>query len=123
MLLLQIPVSGINIGPVYKKDVVKCSTMLEKKREYAVIMAFDVKVESDALAHANDVGVRIFTADIIYHLFDQFTAYMDGIKKTKREAASADVVFPSRIKIFPHFVFNKKDPIVVGVEVRAPSQL
>ena len=25
----KIPYSGINIGPVHKKDIVKCSTMLE----------------------------------------------------------------------------------------------
>lgn len=91
--------------------------MIEKKREYACIMAFDVKVENDARDYAQEVGVRIFTADIIYHLFDQFTSYMEGIKKSRREAASVDVVFPCRLKIFPHFVFNKKDPIVVGVEV------
>lgn len=117
----QIPVSGINIGPVYRKDVVKCSTMLEKKREFACIMAFDVKVESDARDLAQELGIRIFTADIIYHLFDQFTAYMEEVKQKRKDEASADVVFPCILKIFPHFVFNKKDPIVVGVEVRNQS--
>jgi translation initiation factor 5B len=46
----------------------------------AVILAFDVKVEKDAQALADTSGVQIFTADIIYHLFDRFTAYMDGLK-------------------------------------------
>lgn len=36
---------------------------------------------------AEDYGVRIFTADIIYHLFDQFTAYMKEIKSAEQEAA------------------------------------
>ncbi len=31
--------------------------------------------------------MRIFTADIIYHLFDQFTAYMKEIKSAEQEAA------------------------------------
>lgn len=30
---VQIPVSGINIGPVHKKDVMRASVMLEKVRE------------------------------------------------------------------------------------------
>lgn len=30
----------------------------------------------DAATLADQLGVRIFTADIIYHLFDQFTAYL-----------------------------------------------
>ena len=40
-----------------------------------MILAFDVKVERDAQELANELGVRIFTADIIYHLFDKFTKY------------------------------------------------
>ncbi|KAG5629983.1 hypothetical protein H5410_001700 [Solanum commersonii] len=32
------------IGLVHKKDVMKASVMLEKKKEYATILAFDVKV-------------------------------------------------------------------------------
>jgi len=42
---VAIPVSGIAIGPIHKKDVMRASVMLERKRkEYAVILAFDVKV-------------------------------------------------------------------------------
>eukprot|EP01051_Picozoa_sp_SAG22_P009448 SAG22_NODE_790_length_7216_cov_5.198820_4_plen_70_part_00 len=37
---MNIPVSGIAIGPVHKKDVVKCSAQLEFRQEYATIMAF-----------------------------------------------------------------------------------
>ncbi len=29
---VQIPVSGINIGPIHKKDVMRASVMLEKVR-------------------------------------------------------------------------------------------
>jgi translation initiation factor 5B len=40
-------------------------------------LAFDVKVEREAQEMADSLGVRIFTADIIYHLFDQFMAYRE----------------------------------------------
>lgn len=44
---VSIPVSGIAIGPVHRKDVLRASVMLErKKKEYAVILAFDVKVDT-----------------------------------------------------------------------------
>ncbi len=33
----------------------------------------------DAATLADQLGVRIFTADIIYHLFDQFTAYLKQV--------------------------------------------
>lgn len=45
---VSIPVSGMSIGPVYKKDDIKASVMLEKKHEYAIILAFDVKVTLEA---------------------------------------------------------------------------
>ena len=68
----QIPYSGINIGPVHKKDVLKTSTLLEHNELYGVILTFDVKVERDALELADSSGIKIFTADITYHLFDEF---------------------------------------------------
>ena len=42
---------------------------------YAVILAFDVRIEREAQEMADSLGVKIFSADIIYHLFDKFTAY------------------------------------------------
>ena len=44
---------------------------------YAVILAFDVKIEREAQEMADSLGVRIFSADIIYHLFDSFMKYRE----------------------------------------------
>mmetsp|Transcript_24754 Transcript_24754/g.36302 ORF Transcript_24754/g.36302 Transcript_24754/m.36302 type:complete len:1002 (+) Transcript_24754:45-3050(+) len=113
-----IPVSAIGIGTIHKRDVTKISIMNEKGcPEYATILAFDVPVEKEAREHATGMGVRIFTADIIYHLFDQFTRFMDDLADKRREEAAAVAVFPSICKILPQHIFNQKDPIIVGVEV------
>ncbi|CAA0841991.1 eukaryotic translation initiation factor 2 (eIF-2) family protein [Striga hermonthica] len=114
---VNIPVSGISIGPVHKKDVMKASVMLEKKKEYGTILAFDVKVTQEARELADELGVKIFIADIIYHLFDQFKAYIDNLKEERKKEASEEAVFPCVLKIMPNCVFNKKDPIVLGVDV------
>ncbi|KAI7997170.1 Eukaryotic translation initiation factor 5B [Camellia lanceoleosa] len=114
---VSIPVSGTSIGPVHKKDVMKASVMLEKKKEYATILAFDVKVTPEARELADEVGVKIFIVDIIYHLFDQVKAYIDNLKEEKKKEASEEAVFPCILKIMPNCVFNKKDPIVLGVDV------
>jgi translation initiation factor 5B len=52
----KIPYAGISIGPVHKKDISMASIMLEKDPQYAVILAFDVKVERDAQDMADHVG-------------------------------------------------------------------
>jgi translation initiation factor 5B len=115
---VNIPVSGISIGPVHKKDIMRSSVMLEKKKkEYAAILAFDVKVTPEARELADELGVKIFMADIIYHLFDQFKAYVDNIKEEKKKESAEEAVFPCVLKILPQCVFNKKDPIIVGVDV------
>jgi translation initiation factor 5B len=111
----KIPVANISIGPVYKRDVMMAGTMLEKNKEYAVMLCFDVKVDKDAQAYANEIGVKIFTADIIYHLFDNFTEHMAQITEQRKEDAKLLAIFPCIIK--PVAVFNKTDPIVIGVDV------
>ncbi|XP_073146135.1 eukaryotic translation initiation factor 5B-like [Henckelia pumila] len=114
---VNVPVSGTSIGPVHKKDVMKASIMLEKKREYGTILAFDVKVTPEARELADKLGVKIFVANVIYHLANQFKAYMDNLKEEKKKKAAEEAVFPCVLKIIPKHVFNKRDPIVLGVEI------
>lgn len=111
----KIPVANISIGPVYKRDVLVCGTMLEKAKEYAVMLCFDVKVDKEAVAYANEIGVKIFTADIIYHLFDEFTNHMEQLKEQRKEESKLLAVFPCVLQ--PVAVFNKTEPIVIGVDV------
>jgi translation initiation factor 5B len=111
----KIPVSTISIGPVFRKDVLRAGVMLEKAKEYAVMLCFDVKVDKDAKAYADEIGVKIFEADIIYHLFDKFTAHMKTLEEQRKEESKMLAVFPCVLR--PVAVFNKKDPIVIGVDV------
>ncbi|KAM0327928.1 hypothetical protein ACHAQA_005327 [Verticillium albo-atrum] len=111
----KIPVANVGIGPVYKRDVMQSGIMLEKAPDYAVMLCFDVKVDKEAQAYAEDVGVKIFTADIIYHLFDAFTKHMDELLEKKKEESKMLAVFPCVLNTVA--VFNKTNPIVVGVDV------
>lgn len=115
----KIPYSNIRIGPVVKKDVMKASIMLEHDNTFATILAFDVKVERDAQELADSLGVKIFQADIIYHLFDKFMAYREQLKQKKRDEFKHIAVFPCKLRILPQFIFNSRDPIVMGVMVEA----
>jgi len=132
----KIPVSGIQIGPVHKKDVKRAMTQLEKAQGMACILCFDVPVDKEAEKLAEESGVKLFKganstmgltllkknsnnpfpiADIIYHLFDSFTAYHKEITEAKRRDAAPQAVWPCRLKIIA--VFAKRDPIIVGVDI------
>ena len=52
--------------------------------EFATILAFDVPVTAEATKMAKELDVRIMTADIIYHLFDQFTATWPRSSRRRR---------------------------------------
>ena len=140
-----IPVSGIGIGPVSKYDVMRCSVMLERDKEwvkmcekeyaatgewisgnpmnsfkeaYACILAFDVPVLKDAEIMAKDTGIPIYTAEIIYHLFDAFTKRIAEIRARKKEEAKKKALYPCVFKIVSEqTVFNKKDPYILGIDV------
>ena len=112
-----IPVNEVSIGPIFKKDVMKASVMVEKQKELACILAFDVRVDEEARKMAEENGVKIFTAEIIYHLFDQFTKHMEEFREAQRAELANVAVFPVICKVLPTCIFNKKDPIVLGVNV------
>ena len=57
---------------------------------------------------AESLGVKIFQADIIYHLFDKFTAYREELKQKKREEFRSIAVFPCKLKVSTNKIMTKK---------------
>jgi translation initiation factor 5B len=50
-------------------------------------------------AEANKLGVKIFTADIIYHLEEAFIKYMEQIKSEQNKASEDEVVWPVVLEV------------------------
>ncbi|UYV81321.1 EIF5B [Cordylochernes scorpioides] len=115
----KIPYSNVKVGPVSKKDVMKASAMLQHDPQYALILAFDVPTDREAEDLAKEYNIRIFTANIIYHLFDRFTEYQEDFLNRKREEYKHVAIFPCKLRILPQYIFNSRDPIVMGVSVEA----
>jgi len=100
----KIPVCSVNIGPVHKKDILKCmkSTSAGGARqhmEFATLLAFDVKVTQEAKEFAEEEGIKIFTADIIYHLFDSFTEYVKSCREERKGEQGRLAVFPCILEV------------------------
>ena len=117
----KIPVASVCIGDVFKKDVIKASLMIKKDAQYAVILAFDVKIEKDAQEYAQNLNLKIFSAEIIYHLFDKFLAFKNEFKQKKKDEVKDEAIFPFKASIIPQYIFNARDPIIVGVRVESGS--
>lgn len=112
---MKIPVMSIGLGPVYKRDVMKATTMLEKAPELAVMLCFDVKIDKEAEQYAEEQNVKIFNADIIYHLFDAFTAYQNKLLEQRRKDFMEYAVLPCALKTIQ--IINKRNPMIIGVDV------
>lgn len=86
--------------------------MQEHRPEYATILAFDVPVTKEAADYAKELNVKIFTAEIIYHLFDKFTAYMAEVRRKHQEEAALTAVFPMIAEISsPEHVWYVMSPV------------
>jgi translation initiation factor 5B len=118
----KIPVCSINIGELFKKDVMKALKNITGERvrkEFATILAFDVKVDKEAREYSEENGIKIFEADIIYHLFDQFTEYVEICTAERKKADGAKAVFPCVLEIIQGNIFHVSSPILIGVNVKA----
>lgn len=119
---MKIPVCAINIGPVHRKDVLKAAKSLTgvfHHKEFASILAFDVKVTPEAEEFAEENGIKIFTANIIYHLFDEFTEYVRKCREDRKGDEGSKAVFPCILEMVKGACFNSKSPILIGVNVKA----
>ncbi|KAF8793500.1 Eukaryotic translation initiation factor 5B like protein [Argiope bruennichi] len=116
----SIPYVGVKVGPVVKRDVMKASIMLEHDKLYATILAFDVKIDRDAQELADSLGVKIFSANIIYHLFDMFVKYREEFDK-KRDEARHQAVFPCILKVLSGDAGESDCPLILDVLVEAGS--
>jgi translation initiation factor 5B len=101
----KIPVAYINIGNCSKDDVVHCLKNLsfddpkKNKLEYACVLAFDVKISPEAQYFADNNHIKIFSAKIIYHLFDRFKEHLVEVKEYRKKHEGKLAVFPCIIQV------------------------
>jgi len=118
----KIKIAAVGLGNLKKRDVTKIQIIHSKidnpLKEHLTILAFDIKIEPEAEELAKDVNIKIFTADIIYHLFDDFIDYEKVCIDERKKDKLKEAVFPCMLQIIPGAIFNRKDPIIIGVDVK-----
>ena len=112
-----IPVRFADVGPVVHRDVVEAQITKNEDRFLAAILAFNVKVTEEAEVEAKASGIEIFRGNIIYKLVEDLLEWRRRLMEEETKKLFEKVVLPAKIKILPGYVFRRRDPIIVGVEV------
>jgi len=115
-----IQVSMVSVGNVTKKDLVKfvLANSSNNIAENNCILAFEVDIDKDAIQYAKDNNIIILQDKTIYRLFNQYKEFASKQYNERKEKAKENTVFPCILKIIESNVFNKKNPLVMGVEIK-----
>jgi translation initiation factor 5B len=124
-LISPIKISHISIGNVNKKELTKFdlankanSSNGEPIPEYQCVLAFEVEIDKEAVQYAKDNGITIFKDETIYRLCNQYRDFANKLYTDRKERMRELTVFPCILKIIESNIFNKKNPLVMGVEVQ-----
>ncbi len=117
----KIPIGNVSIGSLHKKDITLASTNTSLDyKEYSVILAFNIKVSKDIEKMAQANRIKIITGEIVYNIVDAYKKHLESIKKVKKEQNKDVAVFPCVVEMMgKKFIFNNKNPYVIGVRVIA----
>ncbi|KAI5171044.1 translation initiation factor 5B [Nematocida sp. LUAm3] len=113
----KIPIRTVGVGSLSKKDLIKVSTIAERRPEFSTMLCFDVHPSQETLHQARDLKVKIITAEIIYHLTERYKQHMEQFWANAEEHYKEKLVFPCILSIVPNCVFTKRSPLVLGVKV------
>ncbi|MEN2974219.1 MAG: translation initiation factor IF-2 [Candidatus Caldarchaeales archaeon] len=114
-----ISVRRADIGEVSKRDVVEAEVVRLKDELMGVILAFNVKVDSDLEIEANNKGIRIFKDSILFRLVNSYIEWVEKETSNRKLKAFESLIKPAKIKIMEGYVFRRSEPAIVGVEVLA----
>ncbi|KAJ1979821.1 eukaryotic translation initiation factor 5B [Dimargaris xerosporica] len=114
---VEIPVAATGLGTLHKRGVMKMQHLAERDKKDAIILCFDVKVEREARDYAQEKGITIYTADIIYHLEDNYKDYQKQVLKDLQAELLPDAIFPCVLRFMPGHTIKSKNPIIIGVEI------
>jgi translation initiation factor 5B len=105
------------IGNITRKDIMEAASLQAEDPLLGVVLGFNVLVDSDAQTEADKRGIKIFNERVIYHLIENYKAWVEEKKKLEKQNEVACLVFPVEFEILRGKVFRNTKPAIVGVRI------
>ena len=113
----QVPVAKADIGPVTRRDLMEAKAIKEKNRHLGVVLAFNVKILSDAKEESEVSHIRIFEDKVIYSLIDNYNAWVEEDTAHEEDSIFSEFTPISKFTFLKGFVFRNNNPAVFGIRV------
>jgi len=114
---MDVPIRAANIGDVSRRDVVDAAISKKEEPLYGVIIAFNVKILPSASDEIKASEIKLFSANIIYQLTEDYQEWIDAAEEEKKKAYLDAVIKPAKIRVIPKLIFRNSKPAIVGIEV------
>jgi translation initiation factor 5B len=114
---LNVPIRMADIGDVSRRDVVNASIVGKEDQLHGVILAFNVKVLPSAAEEIKNSKVKLFSANVIYKLTEDYDEWLKAAEERRRKKWLDAIIRPTKIRIIPKLVFRYSKPAIAGVEI------
>jgi translation initiation factor 5B len=112
-----IPIKRAEVGDVSKRNVIDASTSTEPLHK--VIMAFNVKVLTDAKEEIGKSGAVVFESPIVYQIMKDYDEWEEKRKRELDAEARCTFTHPGKFRVLPDCTFRVSKPAIIGVRVLA----
>jgi len=112
-----IAIRRADIGDVSRRDVVEAGTVAKSDPLRAAVLAFNVKVLSDAVQEAEIQDVQILQENVIYKLMETYENWSKQKREEIRAKSLEGFIRPGKFALKLGFVFRRSHPAIVGVDV------
>jgi translation initiation factor 5B len=123
----KIPISGITIGNLNKKilmkatvtrEIIRPETVEEKiyYNRYNCVIVFEKDVPAEMEKMAIQSKIKLIHHDIIYRLIEGYEAFCQESNE-KLQTMHPNLLPRCELKVLSQFIFMKRNPILMGVKV------
>jgi len=114
---MEVPIRVADIGDVSRRDIIAASIVKEENPLYGVIIAFNVKVLPSAMKELNASNLKLFSANVIYKLTEDYQEWIEAAEERKKKEWLDAIIRPAKIRIIQKLVFRHSKPAIAGIEV------
>ena len=106
-----------SVGEVSRKEIIEAASIAKEDKFKGVIFAFNTKLNQGAEEELKKTQVKVFSANIIYKLIEDYEKWKGEEKEAEKKALLEKTTMPCKIKVMQNCIFRNANPAIVGVKI------